>query len=123
MYFSNKLHGFVLLSLLICLPSVSKGQAPPGSVTPDVPDEYQRFFYHYSPVRSIPSNVITQAGLDSARLGRSFALIAGISRYPHLQPAYRDLSAASEDVKKLADYLSNVEFFDEVVVLQNDDVT
>ena len=113
----------LILHLLILVPNVSQAQAPAGSVTPDVPSKYQRFFYHYSPIRSIPATALSQAGLDSARVGRSFALVAGISRYPNLQPVYRDLTAASEDVKKLADYLTNVEFFDEVVVLQNDDVT
>jgi hypothetical protein len=110
-------------ALVFLCSTLSSGQASAGSVRPDVPDQYQRFFVYYSPTRSVSSAILTAAGLDDSKIGRSFALIAGISKYPNLRPADRDLTPAGEDVKKLADYFKNVEHFDEIVVLQNDDVT
>jgi Caspase domain len=120
---SKSASGLTMGVVVLACSTLGTCQAPAGLARPDVPDQYQRFFVHYSPNRSITSAVLSKAGLDDAHIGRSFALIAGISSYPNLRPADRDLTPAGEDVKKLADYLKNVEFFDEIVVLQNADVT
>jgi len=121
--FVSRLFLNIAIGVVVFASALSKAQTPPTSTKPDVPDQYQRFFYQYSAIRTISPAVLSKVGLNDARIGRSFALIAGISQYPHLQPAYRNLSAAAEDVKKLADYLKNVELFDEIVVLQNEDIT
>jgi hypothetical protein len=62
-------------------------------------------------------------GMTNKDVGRSFALVAGVAAYPGLGVAERTLAPAAEDVRKLTDYLRTQEFFDEIVVLQNDDVT
>lgn len=112
----------VLLSAL-ALAFSAFATAQVGSGGPDVPKEYRKFFYSYSETRAVQDNILSAAGLDPSRVGKSFAVIAGISEYPKMEPRYQHLVQASEDVRKLADYLKNVEHFDEIIVLQNDDVT
>src|ERR1039458_2461915 len=107
--------------LLLILISPSWGQEP--LVRPEVDEPHQKFFAHFNDSRSVPIPVLNQLSLDPTKVGRSFALISGISTYPKLPAEYRDLQPASEDIGKLADYLEKVEYFDEIVVLKNEDVT
>jgi hypothetical protein len=52
--------------------------------TPPVPSEYQRFFVQYGDRRSLFEKALNSVGLTSLDVGRSYALIAGVSRYPNL---------------------------------------
>src|ERR1700728_2659021 len=88
----------------------------------EVPKQYKRFFVHYTDSRSYPEKALNSVHLTTKDVGRSFALIAGVASYPHLPPE-RQLGAAAEDVRKLQNYLITQEFFDEVVVLKDSDVT
>ncbi len=100
--------------------NVSAGE----SQFPDsVPLEYQRFFAHFVDRRSMPERILNRTGVTLKDYGRSFALIAGVSRYPNIAGSAGDLSAAREDIRKLTAYLSTYENFDEIVVLQDDDMT
>jgi hypothetical protein len=90
---------------------------------PEVDAAHQRFFAHFTDSRSVPIPVLNQLSLDPTRVGRSFALLAGISTYPSLPSEYKDLKPASEDIRKLEDYLEKVEYFDEIVILKDEDVT
>jgi hypothetical protein len=55
-------------------------------------------------------------------VGRSFALVAGVSHYPRLPVGSRELHPAEVDRDHLVSYLKNQEFFDEVVVLWDDEM-
>jgi hypothetical protein len=61
-------------------------------------------------------------GMTKEDVGRSFALVAGVSHYPRLPAGSRELSPAQADRDELVDYLQKEEFFDEVVVLWDDDM-
>jgi hypothetical protein len=89
---------------------------------PSVEDKYKRFFVHYVDKRSAKEKILNSIGLTSEDVGRSFALIAGVSHYPNMPFGKRDLKPAAEDIRKLENYLKSVEFFDEIVILKNDDV-
>ncbi|MCW5211671.1 caspase family protein [Desulfobulbus sp. TB] len=73
--------------------------------------------------RSLPEKVLNKVGLTRADVGRSFALICGVSKYPNMKGKNGDLKPAAEDLRKLQAYLKHHEFFDEVVVLRDDQVT
>lgn len=108
-----------ILSLLVNLfvNTVSAQSKPPA------PKEYQNFFVHYVDNRSISEKALNIVNLTLNDVGRSFALIAGVSRYPNMSLTYQELQPAAEDIKKLQDYLTTYEFFDEIVVLKEGDVT
>jgi hypothetical protein len=55
-------------------------------------------------------------------VGRSFGLVAGVSHYPRLPAGSRELHPAEVDRDHLVSYLKNQEFFDEVVVLWDDEM-
>jgi hypothetical protein len=61
-------------------------------------------------------------GMTDQDVGRSFALIAGVSHYPRLPVGSRELRPAEADRDELISYLQKNEFFDEVVVLWDDDM-
>jgi len=85
--------------------------------------DYQKFFVHYVDNRSISEKALNLVDLTWEDVGRSFALIAGISHYPKMSLIERELRPAAEDIKKLQEYLRTYEFFDEIVVLKEGDVT
>lgn len=89
----------------------------------NVPDNQKRFFKHYVDKRSYKEQFLNLVGLTSRDVGRSFALIAGVSHYPNMSTLQKDLKPAAEDLARLEDYLKTVEFFDEIVVLQDIDVS
>ena len=62
-------------------------------------------------------------GLTTQDVGRSFALIAGVSKYPNMPDPQKELPPAAADIEALQNYLKNQEFFDEIVVLKDGDVT
>lgn len=88
----------------------------------EVPKKYKGFFVHYTDSRSYPEKVLNSVHLTTKDVGRSFALIVGVASYRKLPPE-QQLGAAAEDVRKLQNYLVTQEFFDEVVVLKDSDVT
>ena len=94
---------------------------PPAFSQSEPPAEYKfrKYFVHYVDNRSITERVLNLVGLSDADVGRSFALIAGVSEYEYLD----DLRPAKVDVEKLKKYLETEEFFDEIVVLENGDFT
>ncbi|CAK8711227.1 hypothetical protein KKHLCK_00220 [Candidatus Electrothrix laxa] len=89
----------------------------------DVPPQYRQYFVKYTDKRSIAEKVFNIAGVTNADVGRSFALICGISKYPKMKGEKGDLVPAAEDIRKLQRYLKRYEFFDEIVVLRNEQVT
>lgn len=89
----------------------------------NVPDQYKRYFVKFTDNRSIIEKVLNAAGLSNEDMGRSFALICGISNYPKMGVLERKLAPAAEDVRKMKNYLLQKDFFDEIVVLENSDVT
>ena len=93
-------------------PATGQDKAP-------VQPEYQRFFYHYVDKRSLSEKSLNLVGLSIQDVGRSFALIAGVSHYPNMPPTDRDLRPGAEDIAKLQKYLRDEEFFDEIVVLKD----
>jgi hypothetical protein len=88
-----------------------------------VPPQYMRFFQRAADERSLSEKMLNIAGFTAQTYDRSFALVAGISRYPNIPGPSGDLAAAGEDVRKVTNYLSTYEHFDEIVVLKDDDVT
>lgn len=90
---------------------------------PKVPRDFQKFFVHYVDNRSIKEKALNLANLSWKDVGRSFALIAGVSHYPNMSLTDRELRPAAEDIKKLQEYLKTYEFFDEIVVLKDGNVT
>jgi formylglycine-generating enzyme required for sulfatase activity len=96
--------------------------AGPGHVPaaePPAEPEFRRFFVHYADRRSMTERALNLVGLNANEVGRSFALVAGVSRYEFLP----ELRAAAVDVEKMTHYLIDQQFFDEVVVLADDDFT
>jgi hypothetical protein len=62
--------------------------------------------------------------MNFENVGSSFALIVGVSRYPHITGQAGDLRPAFVDVEKMVAYIESApENFDEVVVLLDDQVT
>lgn len=87
------------------------------------PVDRKRFFTHYADHRSMPEAVLKTIGLANVDVGRSFALIAGVSTYPLMSPGLRELPAASEDISRLNTYLKTPQYFDEIVLLKDMDLT
>lgn len=108
---------FVILLLVVPV------YAAPGQAQPDVPTEYRQYFAKYEDNRSLMERVLNLGGLSGQDVGRSFALIAGVSNYPNMSSLDQQLKPAEEDLRKLEEYLKQYEFFDEIVVLKNEAVT
>ena len=88
-----------------------------------VSTQYQRYFARFVDDRTLPEQMLNAVHMTSREYGRGFALIAGISKYPSIGGAAGDLAPAGEDVRKLVNYLTTYEKFDEIVVLKDADVT
>jgi formylglycine-generating enzyme required for sulfatase activity len=73
--------------------------------------------------RTLSDKALSVIGLSDSQVGRSFALVAGVENYPGLQDNDKTLPAAGEDLRKLVKYLKEEEFFDEIVLLKDEDVT
>jgi hypothetical protein len=108
---------FTALLLFIC------GSALAGQCATDAPVQYKKFFRKNVEGRSMPNSVLAEHGVGDRELGRSFALVAGISHYPNLPDDKRALPQAKVDVNQLVTYLTEKEYFDEIVVLEDGDVT
>jgi hypothetical protein len=106
-----------LLLLLLAFTGTSHAGVPKY-----VPEQFQGFFRQYVDNRSITEKALNAIGFTNEDVGRSFALVAGVSHY-RMNGRAGKLDAARADVEQLAAYLINREFFDEVVVLLDEDVT
>ena len=89
---------------------------------PAVAPQYQNFFAQYVDNRSMLERSLNLVGMTQGDVGRSFALVAGVSHYPRLAPGSRELRPAESDRDQLVSYLEKEEFFDEVVVLWDEDM-
>lgn len=113
---------WLLFAVVFFIPTIVFSQGQPG---PDstVPAKYRKFFMKYKDGRSMPANVLAAHGIDEHKIGRSYALLAGISHYSNLPSEQQELSPARVDVEGLLAYLKDHEYFDEIVVLEDQDVT
>jgi len=103
---------WVLVTGVVCAQ-----EAPPVSAS------YKPYFKYFVDKRSYKERILNFIDLTSKDVGRSFALIAGVSYYPNMPALQKDLKPAAEDLRRLEDYLKNVEFFDEIVVLKDTEVS
>ena len=93
---------------------------PPATL---VPEPYRQKFVRYVETRTIAEKALNVIGLTTKDVGKSYALIAGVSKYPNMPKGEQDLPAAAADMEALRIYLTEQEFFDEIVVLRDADVT
>ena len=82
-----------------------------------------RLMVHKVDKRSITEKALNTINMSTSQMGRSFALIAGVDFYPIMEGADKRLVPAGEDMRKLVAYLRDQEFFDEIVLLKNEDMT
>jgi len=86
--------------------------------------EFKKYLVYQADRRSMPETLLNLAGLTSQDVGRSFAMIVGVSHYPKMhQQQYRYLAPADRDLDLLISYLKNQQFFDEIVVLRDEAVS
>lgn len=119
-----------LKGLMLAIVIIQSGWAQDQSVNfkellakQGVPLQYRRLFHQYVDRRSMPEKALNLIGLTNEDVGRSFALIAGVTRYPNFKaPLDPTLKPAAADLQNLEQYLKNQEFFDEIVVLKDDDM-
>ncbi|MFZ0771664.1 MAG: caspase family protein [Candidatus Sulfotelmatobacter sp.] len=88
---------------------------------PNVPEQYKRLFFEYSD-RHLLEKMLNPLGLTTLKVGRSYALIAGVTQYPNFPVQDRSLKPAAVDIEKLKSYLRDQEYFDEIVVLKDGDM-
>ena len=96
---------------------------PISAVPQSVPSEYQRLFVYRADQRTLYERALNSIGKTGFPVGRSFALIAGVTEYPNFPLMERSLKPAAIDLQKLQSYLKEQELFDEVVVLKDGDMT
>lgn len=82
--------------------------------------QYCKFIVNYAPVSYVDFRVSGAISMKPGDTTRSIAVIAGIDKYPNADG--NDLPPAKIDVKKLTDFLTTDQHFDEIVVLKNEDV-
>src|SRR5580704_14862837 len=76
-----------LLAILVIglfLPAMAYPQDQPGPAS-GIPQQYRQYFKKYKKDgRSLPTSILAARGIDDHKIGRSYALVAGISHYPQL---------------------------------------
>jgi tetratricopeptide (TPR) repeat protein len=118
----NRRRSFRILAILATFFFSQSGDALADKFPEYLATQYQPYFARYVDNRTLSEQMLNAVRLTSKDYGRGFALIAGVSKYPNMTDA-KDLVPASEDVRKLVNYLVTYEKFDEVVVLKDADVT
>ena len=113
---------WISVMLLLAVAGLSAVRAE-AQAAPPAEQTYQDYFVHYVDHRSYVERILNAIGLTNNDVGRSFALLAGVSKYLNMPRGQRTLQPAAEDLRKLQAYLQEVEFFDEIVVLKNKDMT
>jgi len=89
-----------------------------------VPQKYARFFYRSVDDRPAWQRALGFLDVNVGDTGRSFALVAGVSKYPKMSGRAADLAPARVDVEKMVAYIEKEpESFNEIVVLLDEDVT
>ena len=113
----------VLTSLFLLVFGLLASSATAES--PPVPPQYEDKFAQFVDNRTISEKALNSVGLSNQDIGRSFALIAGVSDYPLMSwtAAGTKLEPAQFDRDELIAYLRDYEFFDEIVVLWDGDMT
>jgi hypothetical protein len=109
------------IAILMCLTGLCAPAHCQVNSAP-VPPKYRRFFAQFVDRRSILEKALNLGGMTGQDVGRSMALIAGVSHYPRLPVGARLLPPAEADRNQLVEYLKKEEFFDEIVVLWDDDM-
>jgi hypothetical protein len=121
-YTMRLLRGSRVVCVLLLL--ASRLSFPPTvQSAPNVPDQYKRLFFQYSDQRSWYEKALNSIGLTGMPVGRSCALIAGVTEYPNFPAVSKSLRPAEVDIQDLKSYLRDQEFFDEIVVLKDGDMT
>ena len=92
----------------------------PQSV-PDVPLKYQRLIFKYSDQRRLYEKALNVIGLTTLPVGRSYAIIAGVTQYPNFPKGDQTLAPAAVEIEKLKLYLKDQEYFDEIIVIRDAD--
>jgi hypothetical protein len=87
-----------------------------------VPEKYRPYIVLNVDHRGIFQKGLNLIGKSSVPVGRSFALLAGVTRYPNLPLTQQVLEAASIDLDNLQRYLRDQEYFDVIVVLKDGDM-
>ena len=100
-------------SFALALSIVARAQSNP------VPEKYRSFVFYNVDRRGVFEKALNAVGKSGVPVGRSFALIAGVTQYPNLPPAKKTLQAAQVDLDNLERYLRDQEFFDVIVVLKD----
>lgn len=120
----RRLKRLSLVAGLFVLAGLSSASIASAAVPDWVPPQYVKFFYRNVDERGAWEKALDYVNLSANDTGRSFALIAGISKYPNMSGRARDLSPARLDVEKMASYLAGEpESFNEIVVLLDEDMT
>ena len=88
----------------------------------EVAEQYRRLVVHKSDSRSWSEKALNAVNLTTKDIGRSFAIVAGVSRYPNLKGSDKTLEPAEQDMLKLVSYLRDVEHFDMIILLKNEDM-
>jgi hypothetical protein len=83
----------ILFLLVLGAPESFPQGKPPVSI---VPEPYRQKFVQWVDKRSMTEKALNLIGLTTQDVGRSFALIAGVSKY--------------EDIQELQDYLKTMNF-------------
>src|SRR5438067_3381175 len=94
-----------------------------GRAQSSIPNQYGRFFVRRADGRTHFEKALNLIEKTNFPVGRSFALIVGVTQYPNFPESERSLPPAAVDIAKLQTYLRQQEFFDEIVVLKDGDVT
>jgi len=106
------------LAVLMSFPSLAR--------TVEVPDQYRPLIYRKSVdhTTDLPQQFVDhlRSLIDREDIGCAFALVAGIDNYPSFPLGERALPPAGRDVDMLFTYLRDIERFDEIVVLRNENV-
>ena len=87
---------------------------------PPVAPQYADHFFHFEDRRSLSERFSNAIGYENRPIGRSHALLVGVSRYPAM---HETLMPADADVKLLERWLNRSGHFDEIVTLTNQHVT
>ena len=112
-----------VLALFIAL-LTGGAHAASAEVPSWVPAKYVKFFHRSVDDRSTWEKALNFLDIQVRDLGPSFALVAGVSKYPKMGGRASDLWPARLDVEKMVAYLDQPpESFNEVVVLLDEDMT
>src|SRR5947209_19079745 len=109
----------VLLAMMSYAAPVAAANCPGGGVVDDA--KYCHFYFYRQDVVPVDPRISVRINANTTDETHSIALVIGIGKYPNLPGA--NLSPATNDVKKLKDFFRDNQQFDEVIVLEDGDVT